>query len=268
MGYINDNPDVWRKKRLATEGEIAQLRAELSYRGRWYKASTKLVLKWCQWLGYDYRALQSPRRWLKEFARALLKADHWSERRSLLQMWATISKRRQDWLLLLLYWFSQESKIQRVSALMARNDARDGSPFDELKGNHHNLDNLLLRLVFEFSNDLDRREPWIFRCGRTMIRRYLGPAAGDVTVNRLAGWARIAEAAAGIEPRTVATLAATYRQTAAPPSRGLQRRAFDHFKEAWKLKATAATWECIAVWAIDVCGVYYVARYMSYLLHP
>jgi hypothetical protein len=154
-----------------------------------------------------------------------------------------------------------------VVAGIAQND---GSPFEELRGNHHNLDHSLLRLICSLCGVRDERRSPVKGFGtlaQKLLGRYLGSSAEDITPNRVARWARVADIAAGVAPRDVERLRKTSSRTKGSASNELRKRAWLYFRQAWAARTPANTWMFLLFCVCDAYGLYYLFRWLHRLLH-
>jgi hypothetical protein len=244
MGYETDRPERWHAKREATQEQREQIGALTKRSAQWHQRAHRKLSSYCRRLGYSCSEIQSSYEWLAAFADELLKPKYWSERQSILQL-DTMSSRRSDRILAMLYLFAQHGRLQFKPSSVEHRDPKDGSPFEELRANQHNLDHLLLRMICHLCGyrDTQRMTPngLVARFVRNMTSWYLGPADNDITPNRVARWASVAGCAAGIAPRDPECLRKTWRQTEASPSKRLYQRALLHFRAAWNAKAPSTT---------------------------
>jgi hypothetical protein len=275
MGYITDSPERWAAKRQPSEDDRAEVRLLTQRSTDWHRHASNNIDKYCRRLGYSMAALQTPEEWMAAFAAALLRPEQWGIRRTIFQL-NRLSQRRSDRILLLLYVFAQHGRIQFLAAASQATDPGDGSPFEELSKNHHNVDHLLLRLIGSLAGMPTSQEPanWIVRVGRwcagllpRVYSRYLGTvSACDVNKNMMARWARVADAAAGFAPRRQDTLVATWQRTAAPASEDLRRRGIAHLRAVWDARWPANPWAFLLFCGCDAVGVFWIVARLHHLL--
>lgn len=253
MGYITTRPSRWKAKRRATEEEKKNLALLLARSANWHLLANRCVSQFCSKLGYPQAVTQTSVDWLNEFGHSLLKTDYWSERRSILDL-NSLSARRGDRILLALYLFSQHGRVQFKSP--ARDDPGHGSPFEEMQGNDHNVDNLLLRSILYLCQEQEPANGSIARIKRTALRQDLGRVGiEDVTPNRVARWAMVAEHAAGIAPRDIDTLRMTCIQTEGPAWKKIRSRAFSHFRDAWMCMMPKSNFIAVLLCASYLYGI-------------
>jgi hypothetical protein len=269
MGYKTDHPDRWEAKHEATPEQRAQMGELLDRTPKWHKRAFTKASSYCTKLGYDRSAIQSPAEWLGGFANELLSPEHWSERRSISQL-STLSLRRSDRILFSLYILAQHARLQFRTSSDEERDPDYGSPFEELRGNHHNLDHLLLQMVCHLCGYQDARLPasndLLARLVRTLAGWHLGPTLNSVSPNMVARWAAVADRAAGIAPRSIDRLRKTWLHTEANAHKDLHKRAMRHFRAAWAAKVPAATWMFALVCASDAYVIHAGLKLVRHLL--
>lgn len=264
MGYKNNSPRRWKLKRVATEDEQRQI-AVLCERGtRWNKVATWVSHGACSLLGYRHSRIQSPQQWLDSMQKCLLADDQWSERRSILRLNA-LRRRRSGFILLVIYVFAQHRRLQFQDSgeLAVR---VEGLPFEELAGNHHNLDHQLLHTVCYFCGVGDEdggtvNDLWA-RLTSRLMSWWFKPVK-DVHRYTVVCWMRVADMASGIAPRDPKTLDKTYVQTARPAWKRLHERSLSHLPFSWLPNWHAAIFLFLAV---IVAGAYPVISLTRWLL--
>lgn len=270
MGYKTDHPERWTAKRTATPEDRKELEELLRRSPKWHELANKRVRKYCIKLGYDCNRVQNSEEWLTVFDETLLTVEYWSERKRIQQL-SKIGPRRVDYLLQVLYLFAQHGRLQFKPSIGAATAPDDGSPFEELRGNHHNLDHQLLRIACHLCGYRDKHRPEKNGALATFVQnltgRYLGSSANDINPNRVARWAQVADIAAGVAPRHVERLRKASNRTKGSASNELRKRAWLHFRQAWAAKTPANTWMFLLFCGCDAYGLYYLFRWLRRLLH-
>ncbi|MGA3045122.1 MAG: hypothetical protein ABSD67_00740 [Terracidiphilus sp.] len=243
-------------KRQATSEEQKQIKLLLNRSAKWHFDANKRLSQFCLKLGYPQEVTRTSQEWLNEFGKSLLTTDFWSERRSILAL-NYLSDRRQNRILFALFLFGQHGRIQFQSPM--RIDPGDGSPFEEMRGNNHNLDNLLLRTILYLCREQAPAAGRIARITRTALCHDLGEKGiEDITPNRVARWARVADHAAGVAARDIETLRMTCVQTEGPAWKKTQARAFLHFRAAWVRMMPKSRFLAVALCAFYLYGIYWL----------
>lgn len=272
MGYITAHTQRWIAKWTASTEEKEQLQLLLNRPPEWHTRANKRVRRFTAMLGYDPQGLQTSEEWLTEFEATLLKVEYWSERRTILQL-NTLGQRRAELILIVLFLFGQHARFQFLGQMKKAAPQEDGLPFEELRGNHHNLDHWLMRIACHLCGYQDDRRPpkngMLARLVQEWTGRYLGPGTGDdnITPNRVARWAQMAETAAGVARRDVERIRKTWIRTKGSASKHLWGRGCHHLRQAWAAKAPATTWTFLLFCACDAYGIYYMCGWLHRLLH-
>ncbi len=255
---------------MPTPQERKQLEALLRRSPKWHQLANKRVRNYCIKLGYDCNRVQSSEEWLTNFEATLLTVGFWSERKTILQL-EKFGSRRAGMILLLLYLFAQHGRIQFKPPVVASIAQDDGSPFEELRSNHHNLDHSLLRLICGLCGYRDKRQSpakgLLRALGQKLTRRYLGPGIDDIAPNRVARWAQVAEIASGVAPRDVDRLQKTWKRTKGSAADALQKRAFLYFRQAWAAKTPKDTSMLLLLCGSVAYGFYSIWGWLHRLLH-
>lgn len=269
MGYKLKRPQRWHNKYKATVEEQEQLSGLLNRSPRWHRHANSTLRGLSSHLGYDHANLQSSEEWLKEFQTTLLKDSWWSERRGILEL-KDFNPRRTDRALLVIYLFAQHARIQFLDPMEENIRPDAASPYEELEGNHHNLDHLLLRMICHFCGNQNspqtaergRVSNWV----RGVVLRDSKPVP-DVAPNTVMRWAQAAEAAGGVAPRGTERLRMTWKTTDAPAWKRLQERSWRYFPDAWRRTWRRSKTLFLLICAIYVYGAYFSVRWVLRLLH-
>jgi len=268
MSYKLKNPLRWQSKYTAISEERKNLSLLLDRSRCWHARANRRLRRLRTKLGYDHANLQSSEEWLKEFEQTLLKVQWWSERRGILEM-KDFNRRRSGLALLALFLFAQHARIQFKSSAQAQIRPDAASPYEELEGNHHNLDHSLLRMICGLCGHRDTRsiEPgWFLSWVPAVVVRYLKPVP-DVDPNTVMRWARAAEAAAGVVPRGAERLRMTWKTTQASAWKQLRERSWRYFPDGWRRTWRRSKVLFLLLCAIYIYGAYYSVRWVLRLLH-
>ena len=269
MGYKLRHPRRWQIKYQATAEEREQLSALLKRSSFWHEQANRRLQRLRSQLGYNHADLQRSEEWLEEFQLTLLKNKWWSERRGILAM-KDFNTRRSGLALLALYLFAQHARIQFINPMQQQFRPDAALPYEELEGNHHNLDHSLLRMISNLCGHRDGTHridsAWLSSWLPGAALRYLKPVP-DVAPNTVMRWARAAEAAGGVAPRGTERLRMTWKTTNANAWKQLQERSWRYFPDSWR-----STWQrskalFLFICAVYVYGAYYAARWLFRLLH-
>lgn len=268
MGYKDNNPLLWQLKQVATQDERGQTAVLCERSTRWNKLATRISCRACSLLGYHRSRLQSPQQWLDSMQRCLLEDDQWSERRSILGLNA-LHRFRSGLILLAIYLFAQHGRLQFQNAgvLAAR---VDGAPFEELTGNHHNLDHQLLHTVCYFCGVVDEDGETFDGLWAWLMSRFMGrwfKPVKEIHRHTVMCWARVADMAAGIAPRNPKTLDKTYVHTAMPAWKRLHERSLSHLPLTWLPNWHAAIFLFLAVIALGAYPAISLIRWLLRLFH-
>ena len=268
MGYKVRLPQRWQSKYNPTAEEREQLSRLLDLSHHWHGHANRRLQRLRSQLGYDHANLQSFEVWLEAFEQTLLKNQWWSERRGILKL-REFNQRRAGIALLVLFLFVQHARIQFLHPIKEQIRPDAASPFEELAGNHHNLDHSLLRMICHLCGHQDTHgiEPgWYSSWVPGLIARYLKPVpyVSPYTVMR---WVRVAEEAGGLAPRGTQRLYMTWKTTKASVWKQLQERSLHYLPEGW-----VKTWQTsrtlfLLTCAIYIYGAYYSVRWVLRLLH-
>jgi hypothetical protein len=264
LGYKNDNPLRWHLKRVATEDERRQIAVLCERSTRWNKVATWVSHGACSLLGYRRSRLQSPQQWLDSMQQCLLEDDQWSERRSILGLNA-LRRFRSGLVLQVMYLFAQHRRLQFQNS--GEPTARiNGAPFEELAGNHHNLDHQLLHTVCYFCGISDNDDETFDDLRPGLASRFMGwwfRPVKDIHRHTVVCWMRVADMAAGMAPRDRKTLDKTYVQTAKHAWNRLYERSLSHLPLSWLPNWHAAI---VLFLAVFVSGAYTVISLTRWLL--
>jgi hypothetical protein len=270
LGYESDNKKRWDAKHQPTQDQETQIAALLKRSPQWHRSAQSKVSTCSRWLGYDYGVIQIPQIWLTTFAHEMHKPENWSERKSIANL-HKLSVRRSDLILMTLYMFAQHGRLQFKSAPLEPKKQQDGSANEELRGNHHNLDHLLLRLICYFCGHKDTDDAVkissIARLMQTLTACYLGPISEDITPNRVARWASVGDGAAGIAPRSPDCLRKTWAQTEGSAAKHLRTKALRHFCDAFNLKSLASASTVLLGWGSGAYGIHSLSKIVRHLIH-
>ena len=268
MGYKSNNPLLWQLKRTATEDERRQTAVLCKRSFGWNKVATWVSHGACSRLGYHRSRLQSPQQWLDSMQKGFLEDDQWSERRSILGLNA-LHRFRSGLILLVIYLFAQHRRLQFQDA--AELAVRvDGAPFEELAGNHHNLDHQLLHTVCYFCGVADEDGGTFDGFRAWLTRRFIGrwfKPVKDIHRYTVVCWMRVADMAAGKAPRDPKTLDKTSVQTAMPAWKRLHERSLSHLPLSWLPNWHAAIFLFLAVIVSGAYPVISLTRWLLRLLH-
>ncbi len=269
MGYKADHPLRWATKHKATAKEQKQLSRLLSRSPCWHNAANRRLRRLRSLLGYDHADLQSSEVWLKALEDTLLKDKWWSERRGIAQL-GTLNRRRSGLILLALYHFAQHSRLQFKPPIEDPVRADAASPYEELEGNHHNLDHQLLRTICHLCRHRDAK-PKVMRGPNPGRERGVNlpnlKKPSNVAPNTVMRWAQAAESAGGVVPRSTERLRQTWKTTAAPAWKRLQERSWRYFPAAWRRTWRRSKVRFLLIGAIYAYGAYYSVRCVFRLLH-
>jgi hypothetical protein len=268
LGYKNNNPLLWQLKQMATEDERRQTAVLCKRSFGWNKVATSVSHGACSLLGYRRSRLQSPQEWLDSMQKCLLEDDQWSERSSIFGLYA-LCRFRSGLILLVIYLFAQHRRLQfqDVEKLGVQ---VDGAPFEELTGNHHNLDHQLLRTVCYFCGVEDEDAATSNGLWARLMSRFLGwwfKPVKDIHRNTVACWIRVADMAAEKSPRDPGTLDKNYLQTAKPAWERLHERSLSHLPLSWLPNWHAAFFLFLAVIISGAYPVISLTRWLLRLLH-
>jgi hypothetical protein len=270
LGYQSDNQERWEAKHQATQEQQTQIAELLERSPQWHRSAHSKVSICCRRLGYGYSVIQSPLEWLTAFANEMLQPENWSERKSIGNL-NKLSVRRSDLILMTLYMFAQHGRLQFKSAPLEPKKQHDGSADEELRGNHHNLDHLLLRLTCYLCGHKDAGHAAqirpVARVTQSLTAWYLGPVDIDITPNRVARWASVADGAAGIAPRSPDCLRKTWAQTEGSAAKQLQAKALSHFREAFNAKSLASASTVLLGWGSGAYGIHSLIKIFRHLIH-
>ena len=200
--------------------------------------------------------------------KCLLEDDQWSERGSILGLNA-LRRFRSGLILLVIYLFAQHGRLQFQNAgeLAVR---VDGAPFDELTGNHRNLDHQLLHTVCYFCGVADEDGGPFDGFWAWLMSRFMGwwfKPVEEIHRYTVLCWARVADMAAGIAPRDPKTLDKTYVQTAMPAWKRLHERSLSHLPLSWLPNWHAAIFLFLAVIVSGAYPAISLTRWLLRLLH-
>lgn len=269
MGYKLRHPQIWHNKYKATAEEQQQLSSLLNCSPRWHQNANCRLQRLRSRLGYNHANLQRSEEWIWEFERTLLKNEWWSERRGILKL-REFNRRRSILALLALYLFAQHARIQFKSSIQAQIRSGAASPFEELAGNHHNLDHSLLKILCSlcgYRNVSDGVGHGLFsRLVHRSVLRYLKPVP-DVDPNTVMRWSRAAEAAGGVVPRGAERLRMTWKTTRASAWKQLQDRSLRYFPDSWRNTWRRSKALFLLLCAIYIYSAYYLVRWVLRLLH-
>jgi hypothetical protein len=258
-----------RSKYKPTTEERTQLSALLNCSPRWHARANRRLQRLRSQLGYDHANLQSSGEWLNALQQTLLKDEWWSERRGILKLKKSNS-RRFGLALLALYIYAQHARIQFINPMQEQGRPDSASPHEELEGNHHNLDHSLLRMICNVCGYRDStrgvRRGWFRSRVQGAVLRYLGPTS-YVAPNTVMRWARTADAAAGIAPRGTERLRMTWKTTEAPAWKQLQERSWRYLPAGWRRTWRRSRALFLLICAIDIYGAYYSVHWLLRLLH-
>jgi hypothetical protein len=269
MGYKLKHPHRWQKKYEATAEEQEHLSGLFDRSPLWHEHANRRLQRLRTKLGYDHANLQTSEDWLKAFQQMLLKDEWWSERRGILKL-KTFNSRRSGLALLALYLYAQHARIQFLNPMKENIRPDAASPYEELEGNRHNLEHLLLRTICylcghrDGTHGIERGWPSSWMPGAAL--RYLKPVP-DVAPNTVMRWTRAAEAAGGVVPRGTERLRMTWKTTDSPAWKQLQERSWRYFPDAWRSIWRRSKALFLLICAIDVYGAYYSVRWVLRLLH-
>jgi hypothetical protein len=268
LGYKNNNPGPWQSKRMATEDDRRKTAVLCERSTRWNKLATWISCLACSLLGYRRSRLQSPQQWLDSMQKCLLADDQWSERRSILGLNA-VRRLRSGLILMVIYLFAQHRRLQfQDSGEFAVRV--DEAPFEELAGNHHNLDHQLLRTVCYFCGVGDEDGGTFDGLWARLTSRFMSwwfKPLKDIHRYTVMCWVRAADMAAGIAPRDPKTLDKTYVQTAMPAWKRLHERSLSHLPLSWLPNWHAAIFLFLAVIVSGAYPAITLARWLLRLLH-
>lgn len=269
MGYKLRHPHRWQIRYQATAEEQKQLSGLLDRSPRWHEHANRRLQLLRTRLGYDHANLQSSAEWLKAFEQTLLKNDWWSERRGILKM-KEFDSRRSGLALLSLYLFAQHARIQFMNPMQEPIRPDAVSPFEELRGNHHNLDHLLLQMICRLCGNQDhthRAEPgWLSNSISGVVLRYL-KSVPNVAPNTVMRWARAAEVAGGLAPRGAERLRMTWKTTETPAWKRLQERSWHYLPDGPRRIWRRSKALFLLISGIYIYGAYYSVRWVIRLLH-
>ena len=264
MGYKDNNPLLWQLKQTATEEERGQAAILCKRSCCWNKLAIWISHGACLLLGYRHSRLQSPKRWRHSMRKCLLADDQWSERRSILGLNA-LSRFRSGLILIVIYLFAQHRRLQFQNSGTPAVGI-DGAPFEELAGNHHNLDHHLLHTICYFCGVGEETGGAFDGLWARLMSRFMSwwfKPVEDIHRYTVMCWMRVADMAAGMAPRDPKTLDKTYVQTAMPAWKQLYERSLSHLPFSWLPNWHAAIFLFLAV---IVAGAYPVISLTRWLL--
>ena len=262
-------PQRRQSKYKATSEEREQLSCLFDLPRRWHGHANRRLQRLRSQLGYDHANLQSSEEWLEAFEQTLLKDQWWSERRGILKL-RKFNQRRSGIALLALFLFAQHARIQFTNPTQEQIRPDAASPYEELQGNHHNLDHSLLRMICHLCGHRDGTRGiahgWFASLAHGAVLRYLKPVP-YVAPNTVMRWARAAEAAGGVAPRGAERLRMTWKTTKAPAWKQLQERSFGYFPAGWRRTWRRSRVLFLLISAIYIYGAYYSVHWVLGLLH-
>jgi hypothetical protein len=268
MGYKDNDPARWQMKRMATEEDRQQVAVLCERSACWNKVATWVSHLACLLLGYRHSRLQSPQQWLELMKERLLDEYQWSERGSILGLNA-LRRFRSGLILMVIYLFAQHRRLQfqKSGDPIVR---IDGAPFEELTGNHHNLDHQLLHTVCYFCGVADEDGGTLDGWWARLIGRFMGwwfKPVEDIHRYTVMCWMRVADMAAEMGPRDPKTLDKTYVQTAMPAWKRLHKKSLSHLPFSWLPNWHAAIFLFLAVIVSGAYPVLSLTRWLLRLFH-
>ena len=265
---MSNNPLLLHSKGVATKDERRDTAVLCERSTRWNKLAARISCGACSLLGYHPSRLQSPQQWLHSMQKYLLDPDQWSERRSILGLNA-LHRFRSGLILMAIYLFAQHRRLQFQNSGEPAVGI-DGAPFEELTGNHHNLDHQLLRTACCFcgvsnkdGKTLNDLRPSL--AIRFMARRF--KPVKDIHRYTVMCWMRVADMAAEKAPRDPKTLDKTYVQSAMPAWKRLHERSLSHLPLSWLPNWHAAIFLFLAVIVSGAYSAISLTRWLLRLLH-
>ena len=267
MGYIDDNPEKWLEKRQPSAGQVQELDLLLDRSRTWHRLAN-FFARYAQFsTGYRHVALQTSEQWAESFNGALSRPDYWSERKSIACLNA-LSRLRSGFVLLNLYLFVQHGRVQILRSAHGPIGPDNGCPLDELDGNHHNVDYVLLRSLGKASNVMDEPEVYGYNVLKWIIaklaRLIMGPGVKALAPYTMARWAHVADYAGGYTPRSADRIYKTWQSTAELPSVDLFARAWVRCRNSLALALTSN--EAIVLYATFFISLVYLLTGHGHIL--
>ncbi len=270
MGYQTNHVERWDAKHQPSNGQRAQISKLLERSPQWHRSAHFTVNICCRLLGYSHSVTQSPQAWLTAFAFEMLKPENCSDRKKISTL-NLLSGRRSGLILLTLYLVAQHGRLQFKPVPGDLEKRNDGSPDEELRGNHHNLDHSLLRFTCYLCGHKDADHAVeissVARATQSLTAWYLGAVGNDIAPNRVARWASVADGAAGIAPRSPGRLWKTWVQTEGSAAKHLQAKALSHFREACNTKSLASASTVLLGWGSGAYGIHSLIKIFRHLIH-